>query len=327
MNILKKLLMAVLVLTGCSMGMMAQKKAIAVKEPSTREAIMNYLRVQGFSPKYFSDDNSINFKWKKEVYWITTDRKEKVTRYTVHCFPVEFKKNPKDPGRLNRQREVAAQATNAINASHDYKMFLKGNSVNIEFPIYASNVKDFLNVFPDLLLAMENAKRDFQKSFRASRAVCDSIHGFWMNNDTTIRVMKQPAQNVAIKKHNANIKIISTSARNVTSGGSVISDYDQGLRTSKMEFLQPKITYTASNKGTFKIGVKIYTPDKKLLLPAKDARYTIVSTVTVKKTDKELEQDLDIFGSKEKDAWEPGEYIIEYYEDDIPVYNDAFNLL
>lgn len=327
MKTLTNLLVTLLVLIGCGMNVMAQKKASAAKEPTTREAIMNYLTAQGFSPRYFSDDNSINFKWKKEVYWITTQKQEKVTRYTLHRFPVEFKLDPKDPGKLNRQREIAANATNAINAAHDYKIYLKGNNVDIEFPIYATNVKDFLNVFPDLLLSMEKAKTDFQKSFRKSKIACDSIHGFWMNNDTTVRVMKQPNQTVAMRKHNANIKIKSTSARNVTSAGTVISDYNQGLRTSKMEFVQPKIKYTADNKGSFKIGVKIYTPDKKLLLPSKDARYTIVSTVKANKIDKELEQDLDIFGSTEKDAWEPGEYIIEYYEDDIPLYNDAFNLL
>lgn len=328
MKLLKRLLLVSLVLIGCSTSVIAQKsKTTTTKELATHEVLMNYLTAQGFSPRYFKDDNSVNFKWKKEVYWITYKRMEKVILFTLHRFPVEFKKDPNNPGRLMRQREIAGQATNAVNAKNDYKMYLKGNLVDIEFPIYAANVKDYLNVFPDLLLAMEDAKADFKKSFQASRNVCDSIHNFWMTNDTTVQIMKQPSRNLELKKQGANIKILNTSARNVSAGGNVISDYDEGLRTSKMQFIQPRIKYIANNKGTFKIGVKIYTPDKKLLLPERDARYTTVTTISPNKTEKELEYDLDIFGSAAKDAWEPGEYVIEFYEDDVLLYNDAFNLL
>lgn len=328
MRLLKKLLLVSLVLIGCGTSVIAQKNKPAIaKEPATHEVIMSYLTTQGFTPRYFSDDKSINFKWKKEVYWITFKRMEKVTLYTLHRFPVEFKKDPNNPDRLMRQREIAAQATNAVNAGNDYKMYLKGNLVDIEFPLYATNVKDFLNVFPDMLLSMEHAKSEFKKSFQSSRQVCDSIHNFWMTNDTTVQIMKQPSRNLEMKKQGANIKILNTSARNVSSIGNVISDYDEGLRTSKMQFVQPRIKYIANKKGTFKIGVKIYTPDKKLLLPSRDARYTTVTTLTPNKTEKELEFDLDKFGSSEKGAWEPGEYIIEFYEDDVLLYNDAFNLL
>lgn len=297
-------------------------------ERKARAAMDNYLREEGYSTRIDKKDGSINFKKNNELYWITFNGSENAMCYTLCRQSIRFEGKNLPVEAANRKREIAEKAANTLNATQQYKAFLKDNKINFAYPIYATSPAEYQAVFKRVLKSLENIGPEFDKAYKSNIVKVDSIHNYWMSTDTTKKIVKQPRKAPVMGKENQgpNLKIMKYEACNADADGEEISGYDDALRQSKLKFIKTRLTIKPSKKGVFKIAMKIVTPDGKTLVPNRDATYTTVSTIEAKKTSPE-EYTLDIFGTDKGGLWVPGNYKVYFYEDDREIYEDAFNVL
>ncbi len=292
-------------------------------EKEVQRSLVEFLRSRKFAPSIDANDQSVCFKKDGVLYWIEFKGNSDMMLYTLYRNGVNYAK-PDDP-KLSHKSEVAMMATNMINTNGVVKAYQRGGTASFCMSMYAKTPTAFQEAFASQMRALSTVKDDFDKYYKYCKAKVDSIHRYWYDLDTAAVVMEQRATFTAAPARNLEISRISV--RNIDVNDNIISDYDQGIRKSKASFLQPKVTLKADQSGMYKVGMKLYTPNHKLLLPSKDARFTTISTIKVAKGNKEAEYDLLKFGSKNPDDWAPGEYKIEFYEDDTLIYTDAINIL
>lgn len=307
----------------CSLGVYAQRAYLSEEQEKAQTSLIKYLRLKKYSPSIDPSDQSVCFKSGDILYWVTFDGNTSPLLYTLHRRPIRFGNN--EDKDISRRREVAEKAANMVCAERTVKAFLNNNKVEFCFPIYAATPEDFQQVFSSALAAFKNIKKSFDTNYAKARVKVDSIHNYWCNLDTTIVVVKQNNQSTVRTQKMLDIQSISV--RVVDDDGSVISDYDKGIRKSSCEFLQERIEVTAQKAGVYKIGVKLYDPNGKLLVPDENARFTTITTIEIKKAGKAEIHELLKFGSQDKDIWQAGEYKVKFYEDDTEIFSDAINIL
>lgn len=304
-------------------GASAQAVRLNESEKQAQRSLIEFLRSKKFTPSIDSNDQTVCFKKDGTLYWISVKGDANKMLYTLYRNGIKFA-NPDDP-KLSRKAEIAMMAANRLNASRTIKAYQSGGIVRFSFPMYAKTPENFEEVFALQMKAFDDLKQEFDNNYKLCKVKVDSIHNYWYGLDTTIVVVNQ--RNISNTAPTRNLTISRISVRNVDANDNVISDYDQGVRKSKSEFLQEKIYLKAAKNGMYKIGVRLYDPNGKLMVPRRDARFTTITTINVPKANKDGEYDLLKFGSKDSDIWEPGEYKIEFYEDDTCIYTDAINIL
>ena len=116
---------------------------------------------------------------------------------------------------------------------------------------------------------------------------------------------------------------------NFDSKGNIISDYNQPLRKSTCRFIKATLDVASTEKGIFKIGMKIISPDGKAMVAAKGVQYSSTTNIEIKKADKPQECELDAYGSNDPEFWKAGEYKVEIYdfEKGVLIYTNSFNIL
>lgn len=304
-------------------GLSAYAVKLNESEKQAQKNLIEYLRSKKYTPSIDSNDQSVCFKRNNTLYWIELKGDANMMLYTLHRNGIKFALA--DDPKASRKAEVAMMAANMINETHVIKAYQKGGTVRFCMSMYASNTDAFNEAFTSQMKDFDKVKEDFDRYYKLCKVKVDSIHSYWYDLDTTSVVIEQK---VMAKAHdNRNLEISRIAVRNVDNNDNIISDYDQGIRKSKASFLQEKVMLKADNAGVYKVGVKLYTPDGKLLLPSKDARFTTITTIKVPKANKEAEYDLLKFGSRDPKDWDAGEYKIEFYEDDTCIYTDAINIL
>lgn len=301
------------------------KNSLNPAEKEAQKSMADFLRNLGYAIEIDERDQSVNFRKNDVLYWITFEGTSTKMLFTLHRKNIRFDSDKRKPAEVSVDCEVAEKAANRLNATHPYKAYLKGKRVHFEFPTYASAAKEYQDVFNRVLGSMKDIREDFDAEFKKSRLEVDSIHNHWADIDTVHLVV--PQNNVPQTKTARNFRISSIAVRNLNGSGGVISGYDQGLRKNKCQYVQERVSVTANKPGVYKIGLRIVTPDGKILIPFKEARFTTVSTIDVKKAGKPEVFELEKFGTDSADFWEPGEYKLLFYEDDNLIYQDAFNIL
>lgn len=304
-------------------GLSANALRLNDDEKKAQKSVVEFLRTKKFAPSIDPNDQTVCFKRDGVLYWVSVKGDANRMLYSLYRNGIKFA-NPDDP-KLSRKSEVALMAANNLNASRTIKSFQKGGVVRFVFPMYAKTPEEFQAVFSSMMRAFDDIKADFDAQYKLAKLKVDSIHSHWYNLDTTIMVVNQ--QGVANTAPTRNLKISRISARNVDASDNVISDYDQGIRKSKAQFIQEKVSLTADKAGMYKVGVRLYNPEGKLLVPNDKARFTTISTIDVKKAGKEADYDLLKFGSKDSEIWLPGEYKIEFFEDDTRIFSDSIHIL
>lgn len=299
--------------------------ALNDSERVAQKSMMEYLRSKGYSPAIDNRDESVNFKKNDILYWITFQGNASGILYTLHRRPIKLNSSEKTPEQINQVCEVAEKAANLVNATEPYKVIVRGPKVEFEYPIYCQTAKEYQEIFPHIFKTLSASKDKFDAQFPKGRNITDSIHHYWLNLDTIHRVV--PQKEIRGTKNARNLSISRIAVRNLSGADQVMSDYDQGLRKNKCQYLQEKIALIADNPGLYKVGVKIITPDGKILVPSSDATYTTITTINVSKAKKENEYELLKFGSDQGNLWEAGEYKIQFFEDEAMIFEDSFNIL
>lgn len=307
----------------CCLAARAQRVKLNEAQKKAQTVIMTSLRAINYSPTIDTNDQSVCFKKGDLLYWITFEGKSSPLLYTIHHKPIKFSLD--NGNDLSRRREVAEKAANMVNSRLTVKASMTGSRVNLSFPMYAASPEDFTRVLPACLDAFSSVRKEFDECYKIARVKTDSIHDYWTNVDTMTVVV--PQKNVAEAASQRNLTISSISVRVVDDGNNVISDYDKGIRRKNCRYLQESIEMTAKNDGVYKVGVRLYTPEGKLLVPDKAARFTTVTTVDVRRANKMATYELLKFGSDDDQMWKAGEYKIEFYEDDNKIFTDAINIL
>lgn len=321
MKIIKFFCIAVALL--CGEIAVAQNVTLNETQRKAQKSIAEFLRSKHYSPSIDTNDQSVCFKKDDVLYWITFEGNSSPLLYTIHRKGIKFASD-KD-NTLNRRREIAEKAANMVCAQRVVKAYMSGNKVDFCLPIYAATPEDFQQVFNAGMAAFNNIKQVFDNNYKKGRVIADSIHSYWNNLDTTVVVV--PQNNITEMVRQRNLTISSFSVRVVDARGSIVSDYDKSIRKNNCRYLQERVELTAKNDGVYKLGVKLYTPEGKLLVPNKDARFTTITSVNVPKANKVSTYELLKFGSDNGKIWKAGEYKIEFYEDDTMIYSSTINIL
>lgn len=321
MKIIKFFCIAVALL--CGEIAVAQNVTLNEAQRKAQKSIAEFLRSKHYSPSIDTNDQSVCFKKDDVLYWITFEGNSSPLLYTIHRKGIKFASD-KD-NTLNRRREIAEKAANMVCAQRVVKAYMSGNKVDFCLPIYAATPEDFQQVFNAGMAAFNNIKQVFDNNYKKGRVIADSIHSYWNNLDTTVVVV--PQNNITEMVRQRNLTISSFSVRVVDARGSIVSDYDKSIRKNNCRYLQERVELTAKNDGVYKLGVKLYTPEGKLLVPNKDARFTTITSVNVPKANKVSTYELLKFGSDNGKIWKAGEYKIEFYEDDTMIYSNTINIL
>lgn len=325
MKTLKKLaLVAVLALYGASsMFAMNDAERLALRQ------IKDYLSSQRLKTQM--EDDALYFEEDDVLYWITCDGNASMMKFVLHRENLQYigEKEYNNKTIVNRKNENATRAAGLATAHNDYKVYIKGNKARFEYPMFATSTTEYIKVLPYVLRSFSKANDSFKNCYKVAKQYNDSVHKFWMGNDTSKMVL---AQNLVTSKakDNKNNKVLSMNKieiRNINNNGTVITDYNTGLRKSQTRFVQPKVYVNANKKGSYRLGVKIYTPAGKLLVPSQDADYTVINMIDVEKPNKVEEFELTQFGTDNPDFWKAGEYKIEFFDDGRCIHKDSFTIL
>lgn len=293
-----------------SMNAMAQKP-LTEDGAKAQKALVEHLRAVGLAPSIDTRDNSVCFKSNGVFYWVTFDENSPVL-YTVHRKGLKFDEDSAF------KPSCARVACNEVNLKHIIKCIYKDKRIEFIMQTYAKDPSDFHGGFRKMLAAFNDVDETFKNIY-------DKAFDQWKKD--SIAQNKPITPNIPMGK--SPLKVTYIAFGNFDANGNVISDYNQPLRKSACKFIKASLDVSSSEKGIFKIGMKIINPDGKPMVATKGVDYSSTTNIEIKKNNKSQECDLDPYGSDAEDFWKAGEYKVEIYdfEKGAQLYSTTFNIL
>lgn len=293
-----------------SMSAMAQKP---LSEDCTKaqKALVEHLRANGLTPSIDTRDNSVCFKSNGIFYWVTFDENSPVL-YTIHRKGLKFDEDPAF------KPSCARVACNDVNLKHKIKCTYKDKRIEFFMQTYAKDPSDFHGGFRKMLGAFKDAEVTFKNTY-------DKAFDQWKKDSIEHNKPIAPPTPVG----SSPLKVTYIAFANFDAKGDVISDYNQPLRKSACQYIKASLDVSSEEKGIFKIGMKIISPDGKAMVATKGVDYCSTTNIEIKKTNKTQECELDPYGSDAEDFWKAGEYKVEIYdfEKGAQLYSTTFNIL
>ncbi len=287
-----------------SMNLMAQN-SLTEDATKAQRALMEYLRMNGMAPSIDTRDNSVNFKSNGVLYWVTFDGNSPVL-YTMHRLGLKFGE------KKDFLPSCARYACNEVNAKHHVKCVYKEKEKSVSFTMssYAKETSDYHGGFHKVLAAFKDVEKTFDEAYKKAEAQVASV-------PTIVTTGTSP------------LEVSYIAFGNFDSAGKMISDYNKPLRKSAMRYVRASIDVSSSEKGIFKIGMRILDPDKKPMVANRNMDYSSTTNIEIKKIKKPTPFDLDQFGSDKPEFWKAGEYKVEIYdfEKGALLYTTSFNIL
>lgn len=295
-----------------SMDMMAQKP-LTEDGIKAQRALIEYLRSIQMSPSIDTKDNSVNFRINGSgpLYWVTFDESSPVL-YTIHRNGVKFDNDPKF------KLSCARVACNEVNQKHQVKCYYDNRRIRFVLETYAKNPSDFHGGFRKMLAAFKDVDTTFKTTY-------DKAYDKWAKDSIANNKPITPNQPVG----ESPLDVTYIAFGNFDAKGNVISDYNQPLRKSAMKYIKASVDVTSVEKGIFKIGMKIFTPDGKPMVATQGVDYSSTANIEIKKANKKQECDFDSYGSDTENFWQAGEYKVEIYdfEKGVKLFSTTFNIL
>lgn len=297
-----------------SMSAMAQK---SLSEDCTKaqKALVEHLRAIGLTPSIDTRDNSVCFKSNDVFFWVTFSENSPIL-YTIHRKGLKFDEDPEFMSSCARFACNEVNRKHTIKCTFSEKQAEKSTERRVEFIMqtYAKEPSDFHGGFRKMLAAFKDVDKTFKtaydKAFEQSKK---------KNTPITPPTPIGPSP----------LKVTYIAFANFDAKGDVISDYNQPLRKSACQYIKASLDVSSEEKGIFKIGMKIISPDGKAMVATKGVDYCSTTNIEIKKTNKIQECELDPFGSDAEDFWKAGEYKVEIYdfEKGAQLYSTTFNIL
>lgn len=294
-----------------SMCVMAQN-SLTEDGTKAQKALIEHLRASGLTPSIDTKDNSVCFKSNDVFYWVTFEGNSPVL-YTIHRKGLKFDEDPEF------KPSCARVACNEVNRKHNIKSTYneRSNEKRVEFVMetYAKDPSDFHGGLRKMLAAFKDVDVTFKTTY-------EKAYHQWIEQN-------KPITPSAPVPGNSPLKVTFVTFGNFDAKGNVISDYDQPLRKSSCQYIKASIDVSSSEKGVFKIGMKITSPDGKAMIATKGVEYCSTANIEIKKINKPIECELAPYGSDTPDFWKAGEYKVELYdfEKGALLYSTTFNIL
>lgn len=298
-----------------ALGAMAQSRLNST-EQKAQDALRDFFRSKNRAYNIDAQDNSFLFKEGDVVYWVTfksASSSSPVILYTLQRKGFKYEKE----GTF--KAECVYEACNEVNRSnHVVKAICKGKEVFFYSEMYAKSPEDFYNVLDQNVDAFKGVPETYKKTYAAALDAWrkDSIA------QNAPLVIDQP-----VGKSELTVSSVSFCSRDTK--GNILVDYDAPLRKSNVNCIVAEVALEAAEKGVYKIGMKIYNPDGKIMLPKAGAEYTTTKNFTLPKAKVPYGVELDPYGSDSADTWKAGEYKVEIYdcEKGDLLKTESFNIL
>ena len=293
-----------------SANTMAQKPLTEDGEKA-QKALMEYLRSSSLAPTIDTRDNSVCFKKDGVFFWITFEESAPV-KYTIHRKGINFTE------KSSFQPSCAFEACNELNKKSAVKCIQDNKKVEFVIETFAQKPTDFHGGLSKMLAAFKDVDKSFRNSY-------EKIYDKWKKDSIAENAPITP--DTPVGKSPLNVTYIAFG--NFNAKGEVISDFNQPLRKSACRYIRASLDVSSTEKGIFKVGMKLYNPNGKEMVAAKGLSYCSTKNVEIKKTDKPTLCELDSYGSDKEDFWKAGEYKVEIYdfEKGVVLYKTTFNIL
>lgn len=313
---------------------MSAQTSVAIQK--AQKSMIMFLMDKGIKAEIDKNDQSVCFKNKDVLYWITFE-KEQPMIFTLN------RRGYKTEGKDSYDKSLAVRACNEVSKKTNVKAYCQDTKVVLCLPILARSVVDFQGVFDDCMSQFDKVDRIFKDSYStfekhkkelSIRIENDSVayeNVFVKDNKRNTNANSSfivvPQNNPAIPVPEPCIAVSNISIRGVDVYGNVISEYDRPIRKSGSRFIQARVSLTSSKITETTIAMKIVNPDGKTLVPSKNEKYSTITPLKVSKINKPLEIELYKFGKDEEGFWKAGEYQIEFYQEDSKIFSTTFNVL
>ena len=293
-----------------SVGAMAQK-ALTEDGTKAQKALVEHLRANGLAPSIDTRDNSVCFKSNGVLYWVTFEESSPVL-YTIHRKGLNMESDKAF------KPSCARAACNEVNRKHNVKCVYNDKRVEFLLQTYAKNPSDFHGGFRKMLASFKDVDVTYKNSY-------ETAFDKWKKD--SIATNKPITPNTPVG--NSPLKVTYIAFGNFDSQDNVVSDFDQPLRKSACRYIKASLDVSSTEKGIFKIGMKLINPDGKAMVATKGVDYCSTSNVEIKKTGKEIRCDLNSYGSDDPNFWKAGEYKVEIYDFEVgaKLYSTTFNIL
>lgn len=303
-------MMALTAIVALSMNAMAQKP-LTDEQTKAQKALMEHLHTIGMSPSIDAKDNSVCFKKGGVFYWVTFDEGGPVL-YTIHRKGLKFDEDPAF------KPSCARAACNEVNRKHNVKCSYNEKRVEFYAQSYAMNPSDYLGGFLRTLNAFSGVDQTFKNTY-------DKAFDRWKKDSIESNRPIIPEGAVG----SSPLKVSSIAFGCFDAQGNAITDYNQPLRKNSCRYIKAKVKVSATEKGIFKLGMKITSPDGKAMIATKGMDYSSTGNIEIKKAKKEIEAVLAPFGTDKPDFWKAGEYKVAIYdfEKGVQLYTTTFNIL
>lgn len=283
---------------GICLSMSAMAQTLTNDGIKAQKALIDHLREKNMTPSIDTKDNSVCFKNKKGVFfWVTFDENSPVL-YTIHRKGLKLDDDP------NFKPSCAEAACNEVNLKHKIKCTRNDKRIEFILQTYAKNPSDFHGGFDKMLKAFENVDETFKKSYE--KAIKE-----WEKDSIEKNKLIMPSTPIGTSP----LKVSNMSFGNFELSGSVISDYDQPLRKSAIKYIKARLEVSSSEKGIFKIGMKIITPEgKPMVMTNNGMDYCGTVNIEISKVNKEQSCEIGPYGTEDASFWKAGEYKVEFYD-------------
>lgn len=277
-----------------------------------QKALVEHLRANGLTPSIDTKDNSVCFKNNDVFYWVTFEGNAPVL-YTIHRKGLKFDQDPAF------KPSCARLACNEVNRKHKIKSTYSDKRVDFIMETYAKDPSDFHGGFRRMLAAFKDVDVTFKNTY-------DKAFDQWKKDSIE---NNKPVPVPKVVPGNSPLTVSYIAFGNFEANGNVISDYDQPLRKSACKYIKATLDVSSTEKGLFKLGMKIINPDGKPMILAKGVEYCSTVNIEVKKTNKPVECEFSPYGSDTTDFWKAGEYRVEIYdfEKGALIHTTTFNIL
>lgn len=290
-------------------------------EENASNAVAKYLKTLGYNAQIDTRDYSVNFYAKdteKTFFWITFKEDKKSIIYTLHRRPIKMQTDQDTEEEVQRKLKYAVSASDIMNQLFPFKTYVIENRVEFVFDNYSTSPDEYVKVFPAIFKTMQNIGKDFKTYYDQVKA----------ENPVNEIVVPQDKNSFGNANQGTMLDVTDIEFRVVDKNKNMISDYNKGIRKQTVNYIQPRLTVKTIDKGTYTIGYVIYDQNGKKLVPSTGDERSAITTVDITKKQKNPSQiELDIFGSSDGKIWKPGEYRVEFFENNVKIGEATFDVI
>lgn len=326
--------LSVLLMFAFACNSVFSQNVLTSKEKAHQSELNKALKAAGFASSV--SNNSVFFKKDNVTYWITLRCPNSISdvEFTINRGGYKL-------GADNYNRDFAMLACNEVNKKFPLvKIYCEESRVAVCIQTCAKGGKELAALMNSYLNAFDGVKDCFEEEYGKIAGTDESkeTHTEVAVVEVATPVVETTGTPVAVESgdavqadvvENSELTISASSARGISAAG-VAGEFGGPIQGFKTDFVQPRIVMSSKSKGLYKIDIKIYDSEGKLMLwnPLTDKEYSYSKEVEVKKKNRSVEYELDQLGyTRGGSLWPAGGYKIEFWNNGTKLYESTFTVL